>query len=62
VLRKTVQQYAHIVTQQFAGFGATNTPTSDGTTSSTAGTPRPIEVQDLLESLNIVEDTPLRGY
>ena len=51
--------------QPFNSFGTGLTlSSSSATTTQTPenAVPRPIEVRDLLESLNIVEDMPLRGY
>jgi hypothetical protein len=62
VLRKTAQEYALLGTQSFTGFGTGTTPSS-----SNSGTPsntplRPHDIQDLLESLNIIEEIPLQGH
>jgi hypothetical protein len=74
VLRKTVRQYAQhvapLVAPSFSGFGTSTTPVSTtlaSTTPCSNAVPknavlRPIEVRDLLESLQIVEDLPLYGY
>lgn len=64
VLRKTVRQYAYQVAQPFSGFGTGTTPPSSSNATQTPenAVPRPIEVRDLLESLNIIEEMPLRGY
>jgi hypothetical protein len=59
VLRKTVRQYAQHFAP-FSGFGTGTTPGSNATPENAV--PWPIEVRDLLESLQIVEDLPLCGY
>ena len=61
VLRKTAQQYALQDTLPFTGFGTGTTPGSINPGTPQNVLPRSLDVQDLLESLNIVEETPLRG-
>jgi hypothetical protein len=62
VLRKIAQEYALLGTQSFAGFRTGTTPSS-----SNSGTPsntplRIHDIQDLLESLNIIKEIPLQGH
>ena len=61
VLRKTAQQYAYQSVQPFTGFGTGTTPSSSNPGTPADILPRSLDVQDLLESLNIIEQTPLRG-
>jgi hypothetical protein len=63
VLRKTAQQYALQGTQPFAGFGSRTTPSSSnpGTPAPVDIPPRLLDIQDLLESLNIIEQILIRG-
>jgi Reverse transcriptase (RNA-dependent DNA polymerase)/gag-polypeptide of LTR copia-type len=61
VLRKTVHQYAHQGIQPFAGFGTGTTPRSTDPQTPVDIISRPLDVQDLLESLGIKEEIPLRG-
>ena len=64
ILQKTVRQYAQHIALSFSGFGSGATPVS--TTLSNAipenAVLQLIKVQDLLESLQVVEDLPLCGH